>query len=513
MADLIVKGLNGQSELLTDSSNIEIYEEVNGGFSISFTSFFTEKNTHAYDLLNEESIVEFNGHEFRVKKLSETLFQKTITEAPHIFFDLIDDRIYTINGGTKTVDEFFAFTLNGTGWTFENVDVTRSMFIPNFGNDNIIALIRTICEAFSCEIKIEPNKTLKVYQQIGEDNDVQFRYRKNVKKLKRDVDTTKLATVIKGFGADGLEVTYTSPNVSIFGEIHAEPVTDERFTIAESLIEKVKQTIIDYPEVSIEVEQFEIEGVNLGDFIWLIYEPLQIEFQTRVMALKIKPDNLSQNVITLGNIRHQITDLLTETRVEIDKNKKQIQSRIEQTNERITLEVEAVNESIASIQLENDQIELRVEDMETSVSTITQRADSIELSVQTLDNRVDSAESSLSVQAGQISTKVEKNGVISAINQTAESIKLSATRIDLDGITRVNGNLYIGDIGSGMDKSIIFSSSARINSGYNFGIEISANNTRITDGSVYLGSSGGGQVNVQGYLNATGGHNIVAKFG
>ena len=51
----------------------------------------------------------------------------------------------------------------------------------------------------------------------------------------------------------------------------------------------------------------------------------------------------------------------------------------------------------------------------------------------TLTNRVTSAESSITQQAGQIALRVEKAGIVSAINQTAESIKISASKIDIQG--------------------------------------------------------------------------------
>lgn len=54
-------------------------------------------------------------------------------------------------------------------------------------------------------------------------------------------------------------------------------------------------------------------------------------------------------------------------------------------------------------------------------------------SVNELGERVTDAEASLTVQAGQIKSKVSKNGVISSINQTAEEIKISASKINLSG--------------------------------------------------------------------------------
>lgn len=50
-----------------------------------------------------------------------------------------------------------------------------------------------------------------------------------------------------------------------------------------------------------------------------------------------------------------------------------------------------------------------------------------------LTGRVEKAEASIIVNAEGISSKVSKNGVISAINQTAETIKIQASKINLEG--------------------------------------------------------------------------------
>ena len=50
-----------------------------------------------------------------------------------------------------------------------------------------------------------------------------------------------------------------------------------------------------------------------------------------------------------------------------------------------------------------------------------------------MGKRVDSAEASIKVNSDSIELKVSKNGVISAINQTAESVKIKASKINLEG--------------------------------------------------------------------------------
>lgn len=420
---IIVTGISGETEALTEVKGVEITEQVNDGFYLSFTCFRTEENAHAYTLLQEEAILELEGHKFRVKNMTEFQNKKTIV-APHIFFDLIGERQDAIYGGTKTLEDFMTFTLSGTDWTFENVDVTGTVLIPNFGDDNAVALIRKVCEYFECEVKISANENLKFQKEIGEDHDAQFRYGYNVKTLKKAIDSSKLATVIKGYGSEGLEVTYTSPNVDIYGERFAEPVRDERYSIAESMVERLKQELVDVPEVSIEVETMFLDGAaELGDKIWLIYEPLNVDFQTRVMERKWFPFTNRSPIVTLSNKKRSFTDRLTETNIQVKENQKETRSKIEQTNDRIGLEVERIDESIATLEIE---------------------ADNITLSVQSLDTRMGSAESTLSVQAGLISSKVSYGDVMSAIEQSPETIKMSASRIELSGITEVADTLQIG---------------------------------------------------------------------
>lgn len=447
----IVTDLNGNTEALTNIQGAEIYEEINDDFSLSFSTILSRNNEHSYPLLMEESIIEHDQHEYRVKQLVEVRNKKSIV-AQHVFFDLIDCKKEDIFGGTKTANEMFGWILSNTVWTFEIVDYIPPQLFTNFGESNVLALIRAACKIFGCSIKIERNKHLKIGMRVGIDKDEQFRYKYNIKTLKKTVDTTKLTTCIKGIGGNGLEIIYKSPNVSIYGERWADDVTDERFTIAESLTEHIKSQLQDVPEISIDVEALTLGmDVKLDDGIWTIYEPMGIEYLSFVQAIKSYPLSNKSSVVTLSNMKQTLSDLLTQTKIEIDENKKETRSKIEQTNERITLEVERVDESIATIDL---------------------KADNISLSVQSLANDVDAAEARLDIQASQIESKVSQtdfngNTINSIINQTATTIKLQANKIELAGVVTTNdiqiGNsLRLGNSDWSSSKSLVFNDSTYI---------------------------------------------------
>jgi phage minor structural protein len=548
---LIITDVFGNTEALTDFQNVEVIEEVNGDFSLSFTCFLTEKNEQSFHLVQEESIVELDGLEFRIKKMVETRNRKIVSLAKHVFFELIDNPVYGINGGILTLNDAVAFTLSGSGWTFENLDVEESKWIPNFGEDNSLSLVKKICEEFGCEYKIEPDRHLKFSKEIGTDQDFQFRYKHNIKTLSRTVDTTKFATVLKGFGADGLEVEYRSPNADIYGEKHGEPLRDDRYTNSENLLKKLEETIQDVPEVSIELEVVQLGfDAQLGDKVWLIYEPLRIEFQTRVMAYKYYPFQKRSPSVVLSNKKKTITNLVAKTRSELKEAKKETRSKIDQTKEKISLEVERLDGEISeakssititadeirsevsseiqrvdgniesvssSITQTSEKIDLEVNRLDESIASINLEADSIQLSVSSLGSRIGSAESTITQTASEIESKVSQedfNGatVMSLIEQTPEEIKFSANKISMEGITHVNGNLEIGKGwepgGDNGQKSITFSNAGKI---------------IYADGFLYQSTTFGhqfaGNVKVHsGYeLDLTGvtvkGLNVVVSFG
>lgn len=77
-------------------------------------------------------------------------------------------------------------------------------------------------------------------------------------------------------------------------------------------------------------------------------------------------------------------------------------------------------------------------------SAIQQKADSINATVSSnytdLNGKIQSANTAITQTANKISSKVDVDGVISSINQTSESIKIQAAKIQLDGATTIGSN-------------------------------------------------------------------------
>lgn len=324
---MIVTHIDGRSELLTDYKSLQRKRRVNGEYSLSFLLFKTDRNEHSYPLTAEESLIEYDGQQYRIKKMSEKTIGKTPVkqiQADHTFFDLVDEYQYETISGAKQLSVCISHVLHGTDYTFEVVDSFASVTFENFGNDNSLALIQNALNRFGAEIEIN-KKHLRFYRQIGRKTDIQFRYKHNIKTIESNVDSSNLSTYIKGFGKqneDGSYVVtaeYTSPLASYYGIRHAKPVYDERYTTQVGLDERLRNDLQDMPEVSITLQAVELEkaGINteqieLGDDVFTIYEPLNIDINARIMEIIEFPEEPTSNQFTIANIRGSVVDSIAD---------------------------------------------------------------------------------------------------------------------------------------------------------------------------------------------------------
>jgi phage minor structural protein len=327
---LIITDIGGNTEALTGYRGLRRVRNVNGEKTLSFIVLPTQQNAHSYSLVSEEAVVEFDGEPFRIKQLAEkskgTTYYKEVV-AVHTFFDLIDDHVYTLQTGSMTFVNALQFVLGGTDYTWSVVDQFLAQDFENFGDENRLALFQKILERYKAEFTLNGTH-ITFRQRIGNATDFQFRYNYNVKTITRDVKTSNLSTYIKGFGKD-IESEYTSPNAVIFGIRHAKPLRDERYTTLVGLNAQLQAELNDEPEVSITIDFADLRRAGFpydvpteGDDVFLIYEPIGIDVETRLMDIDEEFTEGSalpvKTTVTLGNIRDSIVDRWANTEKQVN---------------------------------------------------------------------------------------------------------------------------------------------------------------------------------------------------
>jgi phage minor structural protein len=334
---LIITDIAGNTEALTGYKGLRRYRSVSGEKTLAFLVVPTQQNTHSFGMVQEESVIEFNGDTYRIKQMAEkskgAVFYKEIV-AVHTFFDLIDEHVYELQNGSMTFEAAVNFALGGTDYTWTTLDTFYAQEFENFGDDNHLALFKTVLERYGAEFTLNGTQ-LTFRLRIGNATDFQFRYNYNVKTLNREVKTNNLSTYIKGYGKkneDGtyvVESEYTSPNAAIFGIRHAKPVRDEHYTTLEGLNARLQAEIIDEPELSITIDfadlrlaGFPYDVPNEGDDVFLLYEPMGIDVEARLVEITEEYTESSQlplkTTVTLANVRDKFTDKLADTQKQVN---------------------------------------------------------------------------------------------------------------------------------------------------------------------------------------------------
>lgn len=320
-----------KKEILTDydkSTFTENWQE-NETWEISFTIVKTKFNELAFDLVDYENSVFFNGQEFIVKQMGVSAegaaITKTVT-ATHIYYTMQDGFQYDTITGTRSINQLLAhvFKPDNRGFTWNVVD-PNNKFLPveqeNFGNGNYLKLVEEILKDYDA-IVIPDNKILTFFprSEYGKKTEEQIRYKYNTDSVKFDIDTFNLKTQITGFGKKKEDdnyyftpITYTSKQSGKWGIRVQSPVSDDRYTVSGNMLERLKQDLQDYPTITGTVTMKWRVEPNKGDYVAFVYEPLGVNTYIQVVGIKTYPalENKPPE-ITLSNTKKTMTSILAE---------------------------------------------------------------------------------------------------------------------------------------------------------------------------------------------------------
>ncbi|MCC2429864.1 phage tail protein [Bacillus paranthracis] len=339
---LVVQGLNGQSEMLTDYKEVKRKRRVNGEHSLSFYLLNTPNVKHAYNLVDERAILkDKHGDEYVILGVNKRgHYGKSVT-AVHIFFDNMMDWQYNLYNGYANFKQCMDFIFNGTGWTYINQGAFAATTFENFGDDTRSSLLQKALNRYGAEMQIDnKTKTVTFKNQIGVETDAQFRYGHNLKTFEEDTDMANFATYIRGYGKDtaGNEfmVEYESPMAKVYGRIHQKPIRDERYKTKETLLEACKKEINDVPDT-----RFKISIVNLianglsplhkfnyGDYVYMFYEKADVKIKIRVIEIEDDPtDQTKSPIIELSTFKELKT--MSAIQAQFQQTQKQVQQLLD----------------------------------------------------------------------------------------------------------------------------------------------------------------------------------------
>ena len=158
--------------------------------------------------------------------------------------------------------------------------------------------------------------------------------------------------------------------------------------------------------------------------------------------IELSVSHVKENYSTKEETNSKIEVAVGEITLEINKvsnSAEELKTLLSLTEDEIRQEVVNVKDSLeSSISLTAGQLKI---DMNKKDAELEARINASynELSVLYADN-LQNLQSQITVNSNTISTKVSKGDIISSINQSAESVRIKANKIDLNGTVTVTGN-------------------------------------------------------------------------
>lgn len=340
-----------------------------------------------------EGYIETKEQFFVIKEIAERsdCYELTCFQDVEVFQTFHKQKTYA----TKTVD-FMLNDLLPSGWQLINKADNRKRTVT--GNDiDGYELIQKIAKTFEVEIVFDnKKKTLTVGNELMQDLGTYFIKELNLQEIYLTSESHELITRIIPIGHDNLGIESVNngknyiENTTNSKKIKTLYWEDNRYTNIQSLFEDAKKKLDQLSKFKRTYEtkvidlsqtlQYKFLKVDIGDMVTLINNDTKTKEKFRITKLKKYLKNTLQNEITLGNkiddltsddeklkqvfnenwektkVFFDVTDKnikgIVDKQKSTDNNLEHLKSKIEQTEEKITQEVDkAVTEKVDKIKV------------------------------------------------------------------------------------------------------------------------------------------------------------------
>ncbi len=432
-------------------------------------SFKYPSDGEKVDQLKEEYYIRTKDDEYVIRKkktgvqFNEYTAQLNVEELEGAVFP------YGFESKEQTIRACLEFAFEGTGWKIGVCQITKKRTINKDEETNAWDVLQDCLSTYRVECKIRSlEKTIDIYEQIGEDRGRYFIEGLNLKKLTVTSDTYDFYTRLIPLGKDGIGIEWLGKpyleNYQYSSKIKTYVWSDERYTNTTSLIEDgiAKLEEMSKPYVAYKADVIDLArqskkyssvfDFDIGDTVWMISKSTKTKEKQRIVKLTEYPESPQSNTVELSNATKSFAEVqqeateqakseaikianssakkvledgyYTKTEVEthITASKEEIELGVSKTYETKTI----VDQKIKSVNDLTDEKLTEYSTTEQMQTAINLKADAIDLSVSktyetktTVAEKIKSANDLTDEKLKEYSTTEEMNA---AIKVQADSI-------------------------------------------------------------------------------------------
>lgn len=321
------KGVNGEKSLSgIIYTNAQLLQGIGRGWRIVF-----EDENYCLTYINPidegtRVVVEFDAvHEF--------------------FFDMQKSVVHTVLNGSNTAERYLQHIFNGSSYTYRLEAKILAFEKENFGLKNRLTLFKDFIQSTGVEFSVN-GRVVRILEKVGTNLSTIVKKGFNLNELHIEKDTGSFITYMKGYGAfkdsenpskGRLEVEYLSPLAKIYGKLEGDPVVDERYTQANSLVERLKEEVESSYGISVDIDMedltkagYDYDQPHEGDYIMAINQDLGFEQKVRILSYTTSYDvegHIVEHDISCGRL-----NLIDQSQAKDISWKNQIELSIDRAN-------------------------------------------------------------------------------------------------------------------------------------------------------------------------------------
>ncbi|SDH77494.1 phage minor structural protein, N-terminal region [Aneurinibacillus thermoaerophilus] len=326
--------------ILENAKDVRVYEKLNEEHTLEFV---LPRNDPKWEYIQIENFVKVDGHLYIIRTTEERRdgAGKLLSnvQCEHIFTELLDEYIQYEELINVTAQFALDRFLNGTRFSADATRLTGNRDLEVEDGTPITA-INLMLKEWNAEVMCAglPGQDGKfrvtLLPERGENRGIQIRYRKNLKSIKKTVDSRGVVTRLYVYGKDGLGIEGASQNTAKLSYLDSQYIGNyprpKKGSITFNDIEDPDELYkagqehlktVEVPKVTYEVDLIDLqavaeygdtEAIELGDTVRVIDEELGIDVFARVVEYEKYPYEPWRSKVVLANFRPGLSDFLSE---------------------------------------------------------------------------------------------------------------------------------------------------------------------------------------------------------
>lgn len=422
-----------------------------------------EKN----DILKEENYIRTKTDEYVIRskktgqQYNEYIAQLNVEDLEGQVFP------YGFESKEQTITACLEFAFEGTGWHVGKCEIKKKRTINNDEETTAWDVLQDCLSTYRCECKINTfEKTIDLYEQIGNDKGCYFVENLNLRKLTITSDTYDFYTRIIPIGKDDMTIDWTGKgyidNHQYSDKVKTYVWKDERYTNTTSLIEDAtakldelskpyescEADVIDFAKMS---NEYEILDYDIGDTVYIISKNNRYKKKNRIVKMTEYPDEPQKNTIEISNISRTFAQIQEETvqqaktesiEAAVTKTKKILQSGYytkEEVESHITASAEEINLGVSKTYATTTMVTEAAEEAEANANKATDKKLAEYSTTEEMNTAIKLSAKEINLE---VNKKVGEDEFATKLTQNSESIAIAWNGIS-QNVQFEGGELWI----------------------------------------------------------------------